>query len=155
MGHIGLSREEMTYMQALIARLDAQAPGPGSERRVMPRIDFSHPLWLNLPTEPGQPWVHILSRNLSTGGLAFLTRQLFYVNQHLVISHELNEKEPLLVLSRVCFCRAVDLRVFEVGLAFVTVEKDPERTRKVPAHWLHQVMRTDWLARQKYVAAGR
>jgi hypothetical protein len=155
MGHIGLSREELDYMQTLIARLDAQEPGAGSERRVRPRIDFSHPLWLNMPTEPGKPWVHILSRNLSTGGLAFLTRQIFYVNQHLVISHELNEKEPLLVLSRVCFCRPVDMRVFEVGLAFVAVEKDPQRVRKVPAHWLHQVMRTDWLARQKLTAVVR
>ena len=100
MSHIGLSREEMQYLSTLIARLDARGPGGGADRRGMPRIDFSHALWLNLPTEPGQPWVHILSRNLSTGGLAFLTRQIFYVNQHLVISHELNEKEPLLVLSQ-------------------------------------------------------
>lgn len=150
MSHIGLSRQEIEYLQTLITRLDAQDPGPGADRRVRPRIDFTHPLWLNLPTEPGQPWVHILSRNLSTGGLAFLTRQIFYVNQHLVISHELNEKEPLMVLARVCFCRPVDMTVFEVGLAFITVEKDPQRERKVPAHWLHQVVKQDWLARQKY-----
>ena len=154
MSHVGLSRQELAYMQNLIARLDAQGPGPGSERRVRPRIDFSHPLWLNLPTEPGKPWVHILSRNLSTGGLAFLTRQIFYVNQHLVVSHELNEKEPLLVLSRVCFCRSLEMNIFEVGLSFVAAEKDPLRERRIPAHWLSQVFRSDWLARQKCLAGA-
>ncbi len=149
MVHIGLSRDEIEHIGELIARLDAQPLGEGADRRVHPRIDFSHPMWLNLPTEPGAPWVHIFSRNLSTGGLSFLSRKLFYVDQQLVISHELKENTPLLVLAKVCFCRSVEMDVQEVGLVFSAIEYDPERSRRVPARWMSMVLQSDWLARRK------
>jgi hypothetical protein len=149
MVHIGLSREEITHISALIAKLDAQPLSDNADRRIHPRIDFSHPMWLNLPTEPGAPWVHIYSRNLSTGGLSFLSRKLFYVNQQLVISHELMENTPLLVLATVCFCRNVEMNVQEVGLVFTAIEYDPDRTRHVPARWMSMVLQSDWLARRK------
>jgi hypothetical protein len=147
--HIGLSRQEVEHLQRLITKLDAEAGTQYDDRRIHPRIDFSHPMWLNLPTEAGQPWVHIYSRNLSTGGLSFLTRNLFYRDQHLVISHELNENVPLLVLCRVCFCRTIDLGVQEVGLAFIKVIADLNRRRNVPPEWATLVLQGDWLARRK------
>jgi hypothetical protein len=146
---IGLTQQEIQHLQELIARLDAQAPATPDDRRQHPRIDFSHPMWLNLPAEPGAPWVHVYSRNLSTGGLGFLTRHLFYAGQHLVIAHELAEFAPMLVLCRVCFCRAIDMGVMEVGLAFVSALADPEGRRQIPAEWLARVYRADSLARQK------
>jgi hypothetical protein len=147
--HIGLSRDEITRVQQIIARLDAQPLGPGADRREHPRIDFNHPLWLHLPTEPGKPWVHIFSRNLSTSGLSFLSRKLLYAGQHLIISHELNEKEPQLVLSQVCFCRSIELGIQEVGLTFRASQPDPEKKRNIPPQWLPLVLQSDWLARQK------
>jgi hypothetical protein len=150
--HIGLSREEIARVEKIIAHLDTQPPGPGSERRLSPRIDFNHPMWLNLPADAGQPWVHVFSRNLSTSGLSFLSRKLFYVGQHLVISHELKERQNLLVLCRVCYCRAIEMGVQEVGLAFVSVEQDPFKQRCVPANWLGLVLQNDWLARKKLPA---
>ena len=152
MHHIGLSREEIERVQKIIAHLDAQPLTEGADRRINPRIDFSHPMWLNLPTEPGKPWVHVFSRNLSTTGLSFLTRKLFYVGQHLVISHELKEDKPLLVLCRVCFCRPIELGIQEVGLAFSAVEPDPLKERRIPGQWLTTVLQNDWLARQKMPA---
>jgi hypothetical protein len=147
--HIGLSREEVDRVQHIIAKLDAVPAGAEADRRIHPRIDFSHPMWLNLPTEPGAPWVHIYSRNLSTGGLAFLTRKIFYVDQHLIISHELKENTPLLVLAKVCFCRNIDATFYEVGLAFTAIEYDPDRQRRIPSRWLATVVQSDWLARKK------
>ena len=149
MYHIGLTRSEIEHLQALIAKLDAQSAGQYEDQRVHPRIDFSHPMWLNLPSEPGQPWVHVYSRNLSTGGLAFLTRNLFYADQHMVISHELNELTPLLVLCKVCFSRTIDMGIQEVGLEFVSVRSDPHRERHIPGDWLKQIMQSDHLARRK------
>ena len=149
MYHIGLSRKEVEYLETLIAKLDADAGTTYDDRRVHPRIDFSHPMWLNLPAEPGQPWVHIYSRNLSTGGLSFLSRNIFYKDQHLVISHELNESTPLLVLCRVCFCRTIDMGIQEVGLAFVKVSADPGRARNVPPEWISLVVQNDHLGRRK------
>jgi hypothetical protein len=152
--HIGLTRQEIEHLQTLIARLDAQQGRNYDDKRVHPRIDFCQPMWLNLPTESGKPWIHIYSRNLSTGGLSFLTRNLFYTDQHLVISHELNEMVPLLVLCRVCFCRPIDLGVQEVGLAFEKVLPDPNRLRAVPPEWLSLVVQNDWLARHKTGTTG-
>jgi len=150
--HIGLTRQEIEHLQKLIARLDAQTPDPNADRRINPRIDFSHPMWLNLPGETGQPWIHVYSRNLSTGGLSFLTRNLFYSGQHLVVSHELNEGAALLVLCRVCFCRPIDLGIQEVGLAFVTALADPGQKREVPDSWHSLVLQSDWLSRRRFPA---
>jgi hypothetical protein len=152
MYHIGLTRQEIEHLQQIVAKLDAQGPSEAADRRVFPRIDFSRPMWLNLPTEPGRPWVHVYSRNLSTGGLAFLSRNLFYADQHLIISHELNEMCPMLVLCRVCFCRPIDLGIMEVGLAFVAVKVDPECRREIPPEWLSRVLQKDALTRRKFPA---
>ncbi len=148
MNHIGLTRKEIEHLQTLIARLDAETPADAVDRRTFPRVDFCHALWLNLPTQAGQPWVHVYSRNLSTGGLSFLTRGLFYHQQHVVISHELNERTSVMALCRVCFCRAVELPIQEVGLAFVTALPDPGRDRAIPPEWHEIVRRNDWLARK-------
>jgi hypothetical protein len=153
--HIGLTRQEIEHLEQVILRLDAQGPSEGSDRRLHPRIDFAHPMWVNLPAEPGQPWVHVYSRNLSTGGVSFLTRNLFYTGQHLIISHELNEMVSMLVLSRVCFCRNIDLGVQEVGMAFVAARADPHRAREVPPEWMARVLESDALCRRNFpLAAG-
>ena len=153
MQYIGLTRQEIEHLQEVIAKLDAQSPATGADRRVHPRIDFAHPMWLNLPGEPGRPWVHVYSRNLSTGGLGFLTRNLFYADQHVVIAHELNELTPMLVLCKVCFCRPIDLGIMEVGLAFISVHADPYAKREIPAEWLMRVLENDQLSRRKFPAA--
>jgi hypothetical protein len=147
--HIGLTRQEIEHLQNLIARLDAQDSGPEKDRRVNPRIDFTQPMWLNLPCEPGQPWIHVYSRNLSTGGLSFLTRGIFYADQQVVIAHALNELTPMLVLCRVCYCRTIDLGVQEVGLAFVTARADTNHQREIPAEWRTRILESDPLARRK------
>ena len=154
MYHIGLTRAEIEHLQEVIARLDAKSRSDHDDRRVHPRIDFSHPMWLNLPAEAGQPWVHVYSRNLSTGGLSFLSRNIFYAEQHVVISHELNELASMLVLCRVCFCRPTDLGIMEVGLAFVEAKADPECRREIPAEWLSRLLQKDALCRRKFPAAA-
>jgi|GEM_PF-2449990 len=150
--HIQLTPDELAHLQKLIARLDAKPLTEAANRRGSERVEFNHPMWLNLPTEPGQPWVHIFSRNLSSGGLSFLTRKLFYQGQHLVISHQLHEPVPQLVLCVVKFCRAVDFGVMEVGLQFKTSVLDPENQRRVPAEWRRLVLQQDWFARSKQPA---
>ncbi len=159
MVHIGLSREEINRISSLIAKLDAQPLSDNADRRVHPRIDFAHAMWLNLPTEPGAPWVHIFSRNplhrrhspSSPANFSTSTSSPF----HAVLSHELQENTPLLVLAKVCFCRNVEMDVQEVGLAFTAVEYDPERTRHVPARWMSMVLQSDWLARRKAAITPR
>ena len=154
MNHIGLTRKEIEHLQQIITRLDARPPGPGSERRVHPRIDFAQPMEVNLPAEQGSPWIHVYSRNLSTGGLSFLTRYLFYADQHLVISHELNERSCMLVLCRVLYCRPIDLGVQEVGLTFVAAQADPGRRREIPDVWRMRVLENDWMTRRKAPVAA-
>jgi hypothetical protein len=96
----------------------------------------------------------VYSRNLSTHGLSFLTRNLFYADQHLVISHELNELTPMLVLCKVAFCRSIDLGVYEVGLSFEAAQADPNRKREIPADWHNRIVQNDALARRKFPASS-
>lgn len=154
---MGLTFQEMQHLQEVIARLDAVAAetgGPGgADRRVHPRIDFAKPMWLLVPADPDQKWNYVYSRNLSTGGLSFLSRGLFYAGQYVVISHELGENASMLVLCRVCFCRPIDLGVREVGLAFVTARADPGARRDIPAEWRARALETDWMMQSKVPAA--
>ena len=143
MEYTALTLQELDHLQRVIARLDARPPGDAGDRRLHPRIDFSHPMWLNLPGAAGRPWVHVHARNLSTSGLGFLTRHLFYAGQHLVIAHTLKESTPMLVLCRVCYCRSIEPGTFEVGLAFVLARPNPDDARNVPAEWLALVVRHD------------
>lgn len=148
---IGLTLQEIQHLQAVIARLDAAVgdSDQGMERRVHPRIDFARPMWLLVPTDPDQKWIYVYSRNLSTGGLSFLSRNLFYAGQFVVISHELGESASMLVLCRVCFCRPIDLGVQEVGLAFVTAKADPGAKRGIPSEWRARALESDWMTQGK------
>ena len=150
MKHIGVSPSDIEQVRRIVARLDAQADGPDADRRVHPRINFAHPMWLNLPASLGKPWVHVFSRNLSTGGLAFLTRHIFYSGQYLIIAHQLNENCPQLVLCKVGFVRTVSMGIMEIGLIFQTALADPDNRRIVPSEWTTLVLRNDWLARHEH-----
>ena len=152
MQSIGLTLQEIQHLQTVIARLDAAAAANGdhsAERRIHPRIDFAKPMWMLVPTDPDQKWTYVYSRNLSTGGLSFLSRNLFYAGQYVVISHELGESAAMLVLCRICFCRPIDLGVQEVGLAFVTAKADPGTRRDVPSEWRARALEADWMTQSK------
>jgi len=147
--HIGLSQQETVDIMDLIAHLDA-APAPAeANRRSRPRMDFCHPMWMNLPTEPGQPWIHVFSRNLSTTGLAFLVRRPFAIDEYLVIAHHLNEGLAQLALCNVKYCRPVTAAVFEVGLEFQAMAPDPDNMRRIPARWTALVHRNTWISRTR------
>ncbi len=150
MQSIGLTLHEIQHLQGIIGRLDAATAAAGNhdaDRRIHPRIDFAHPMWLMIPSDPDKKWLYVYSRNLSTGGLSFLSRNLFHAGQYVVVSHELAEAATMLVLCRVCYCRPIDLGVQEVGLAFVTARADPGARRDVPADWYARAFDGDALAR--------
>jgi hypothetical protein len=147
--HIGLSREETVQVEQVIAQLDAAPHNSAADRRVRPRIDFCHPMWINLPTEPGQPWIHVFSRNLSTGGLAFLARREFAMEEYMVISHHLNEGVPQLALCCVKFSRAVTDGIFEVGLEFQAIAPDVDNLRHIPSRWTALILRNTWISRTR------
>ena len=149
--HIGLTRQEIDRVAGIIEKLDQMPPSPevrgGRDRRIRPRIDFSHAMWLALPLEPGRPWVRIYSRNLSTGGMAFIARAPYALGSYVVISHHLNEECDQLALSCVRLCRLVDEGLYEIGVEFQTLSPDPRGQRRIPPGWLSQVLRYLWVAR--------
>ncbi len=147
--HIGLSREETQQVESVIAQLDAAPASSAADRRVRPRIDFCHPMWINLPTESGQPWIHVFSRNLSTGGLAFLARREFALEEYLVISHHLNVGFPQLALCCVKFSRAVAEGIFEIGLEFQAIAPDTDNLRQIPPRWTSLILRNTWISRTR------
>ena len=147
--HIGLSREETLEVEELIHQLDGASPNGAADRRVRPRVDFCQPMWINLPTEAGQPWIHVFSRNLSTGGLAFLARRQFATDDYLVIAHHLNESLPQLALCCVKYSRVVTESIFEVGLEFQAMAPDPDNARIIPPRWMSLVMRNMWISRTR------
>ena len=145
--HIGLSRQETLEVEE--HQLDAARPSGDADRRVRPRVDFCHPMWINLPAESGQPWIHVFSRNLSTGGLAFLARRQFAMDDYLVIAHHLNEGLPQLALCCVKFSRPVTEAIFEIGLEFQAIAPDPDSTRRIPPRWMSLVLRNMWISRTR------
>jgi len=137
----------MERVETLIAELDAAAPAAGADQRERPRIDFCQAMWLNQPLQSGQPWVHVMSRNLSTGGLAFISRRPIPAGSFLIVAHHLNEGSDQLTLCCVRFCRQVDANLFEIGMAFQEARPDPGRLRDIPPAWNSRVLRSQWAAR--------
>ena len=155
MEHIGLTREETHRVSEIIAGLDAAPLSAGSERRIRPRVDYVHAMWLCLPEAAGRPWAHVHSRNLSTGGLAFLTRKDFKTGQHVVVSHYVGEQMPHLVLACVRFSRLVYVGICEVGIEFLAAKPDPQQRREIPADWIQTAMRSAWEIQHAMPAGAR
>jgi hypothetical protein len=152
MHHIGVTRADTQKIAALISELDA-APAPAAaDRRERPRIDYAHPMWLCLPENAAQTWAHVHSRNLSTGGLAFLTRNQFFTGNHVVISHLVGERTPQLVLGAVRFARAINAGIFEVGVEFLASVSDPQRRRQIPSDWIEFALKASWVAKHPLLA---
>lgn len=150
--HIGLSRDETQQVVDLIQQLDAAADPAAANQRLSPRADFCHPMWLNIPMEPGTPWVHVFSRNLSSGGLSFLSRRDFPQDQCLILSHALDADDPQLALCAVRFNRQITNSIFEIGLEFLARMPDPDVKRVIPQRWLSIIDRNAWAVQH---GAGR
>jgi hypothetical protein len=153
MQHIGITRQEIQKIAALIAELDSAPLSAGAERRERPRIDYAHPMWLCVPEDTARTWSHVHSRNLSTGGLAFLTRNNFLVGQHVVISHLVGERTPQLVLAGIRFARAVNASISEVGVEFLASIADPRQLRQIPAEWVEFALKASWQAKHPLLAS--
>jgi hypothetical protein len=151
--HIGLSREETQRVVDLIAELDAAQGQNNANLRAAPRLDFCHPMWLNIPGEPGQPWVHVFSRNLSSGGLSFLARRSFVPESCLILAHTLDTDGPQLALGAVRFCRQITRTIFEIGVEFLARVEDTDMRRQIPDRWYGIIDRQNVTARLSHPTA--
>lgn len=153
MPHIGITRQEVQKIAAIIAELDAAPLSAAADRRERPRIDYAHPMWLCLPEDPNRTWTHVHSRNLSTGGLAFLTRNTLLTGQSVVMSHLVGERTPQLVLATIRFIRAVNPSISEVGIEFLASVPDPRQARNIPADWIQHALRASWELKHPLLAS--
>jgi len=131
------------------SQFNVPPPSTAANRHQPPGIAYPHFFWLNFSTERERQWMRIPCRKLSTIGLAFLSKRLFYAGQHAIIAHDFVESCPRLVLTRVCFCHTVGNGIQEVGIRFIVNQNDPERLRQIPSAWLALVLHNDWRARQR------
>jgi hypothetical protein len=152
MNNITLSRQETARIAQLLEELDAALASDSeaaawAERRLRPRIDFAHPMSIRLSLEEGQPWIEVFSRNLSTGGLAFLAKQPFAKDSFLILAHHLNEGADQLALCRITFCRPIESAYYEIGVTFEAIVPDENSRRIIPSEWHSKVLRTTWVTR--------
>jgi len=61
------------------------------------------------------------TRNLSSGGMAFLHKQMLPVEQRLKIEIPILEEQPLAVMARVARCQHVKGMIHEIGVEFLGV----------------------------------
>lgn len=124
-------------LQHVINQLDAESKTPTNNRRSRARKTINIPLSVYLIGLPGTPMVKVHGRNISVGGVSFLSKRSFPVNSYIAASFNLADKTTIkFLLTKVLFCRYVRQGHFQVGATFV--EGYDGTIDNLPRAWVDQ-----------------
>lgn len=101
----------------LLEQLDGPPVRP-DERRIHPRAAYT--ARVTIETGPGQPSVLGFGRDLSRGGIAFLTTTPLPLEKVMLILPQPNRK-PLRLLARIVRCHQLLSGIYDVGARFLDV----------------------------------
>jgi hypothetical protein len=119
----------------LVAFLEAHDQTPREGARQRERINYRRRVEIILIGQSGQPRVTGHTRNLSTGGLGFLTRRTFAVGERFVALLALGGGAGKFALCRTTFCRYLSEGMHEVGAAFEATAPRINNHR-IPSNWI-------------------
>lgn len=121
-------------LQSVIEQLNAEKKNPPDNRRNRPRKEISMPLWVYLLGLPHMPRVKVHSRNISVGGISFLSKRSFPERMLVATQLETNGLTAnKIILTKIRFCRYVRQGHFQVGAEFM--EALDGNMEDVPASW--------------------
>lgn len=133
---VSLSSRQLEQVQQILRVLDNIPLPPAANRRLRPRVNIHLNLEATIFTSMTLPRVQIVTRNLSTSGLGFVSRREFRVGE-LIAIHLNVEKNPIrLILGAAAFCRYLRGGLYDVGVEFLEASK-PGRTR-IPSAWMQR-----------------
>jgi hypothetical protein len=96
----------------------------------------------------GHPKVRIFTRNISTGGLGFLTYREFHKGEYVVLPLGLPGGRTKLCFVLAQFVRYISGGLYEVGVEFLAAnDVEPKAPYSVPHEWI-MTARSSSLAKQ-------
>ena len=129
------SPKTQSKVLAILSSLDHASLANGTNRRNNSRLPIRHELQIRLLKVPGTATFTIHTRNLSTGGLGFLSRRPFEVGERFVLPVKMPGTPSKVVLCRVTFSRYVSAGLYAVGSEFEQSLPDPTEKMDVPGEW--------------------
>jgi hypothetical protein len=128
--------EQLSKIETVMLQLDASQEGQDfSNRRHAKRVNARMPMKVTLLAGMNRTQVDIFSRNISSGGIGFISRRHFKADERIAIHLIVKGQPNRLILARVTFGRYVASGLFEMGAEFLECLKD-NQARIIPRHWL-------------------
>jgi anti-sigma regulatory factor (Ser/Thr protein kinase) len=106
-------------IDTLLTQLNAPGVHP-DERRIHPRAAYTSRI--TIETEAGQPAVLGFGRDLSRGGISFLTSTPLPLDKVTLTLPQQPEQKPLRVVARIVRCNQLMSGVFDVGARFLSMQ---------------------------------
>jgi hypothetical protein len=126
--------DQLAQIAEIIQHLDRSPARPGANRRRQPRANVRATMSAILLSEERQSTVRIFTRNLSTSGIAFVSRRPFKPGEKFALSFAIPDAMSKLVLTNVTFVRYARGGMYEMGAEFVECV---ERTdASLPPRWI-------------------
>lgn len=122
-------------LQNVIEQLNAEKKNPQDNRRRRIRKDINMSLWIYLLGLPHLPRVKVHSRNISVGGISFLSKRSF--PERMYVATQLDGGSPdtcKILLTKIRFCRYIRQGHFQVGAEFV--EAANGGMSDIPGSWV-------------------
>lgn len=122
-------------LQIVIDQLNAEMKNPSDNRRRRPRKEINIALWVYLLGLRHMPRVKVHSRDISVGGISFLSKRSF--PERMLVATQLDTSGLMprkMLLTKIRFCRYVRGGHFQVGAEFI--EAIDGQASDIPTHWI-------------------
>lgn len=130
------SYDDLTHIEAILHNLDLNKPTKSASRRKRERHQYRHKIDIFVLTPAGPVPGKVQSRNISTGGIGFVTRRPLVKGQRIIMCMTPQSSPAKLVLCRITFARHVSGGMYDVGAEFERAVADPAQEHTIPQEWL-------------------
>lgn len=131
-----LTQAERKQILSILSELKDDGASFGRRHR---RRQISQFMWMKRLPRPDYSKAaafRIRSEDVSLKGIGFVTRRHLAQDELVVVPLQFREGGGMLVLCRICFCRAIADNGYRAGAEFVETLSDPNCKERIPAKWL-------------------
>jgi hypothetical protein len=128
-----LTPDEEIKILRVISALENTAEFRQHAARKHERLSFRRRVTLTLITQRGGPELSVVTRDISVGGVGFLSRRLFQADEMFVMHLPTAEDKCRLALCKVCYCKYVSSGLHNIGASFCEVA---DSAAGIPAQWV-------------------
>jgi hypothetical protein len=127
-----LTADEELRIAKVISALEGSGERTEHVARKHERTAFRQRVTLTLLSQRDRPQMSVVTRDISVGGVGFLSRRLFQSDEHFVLHLPTADGKSKLMLCQTRYCQYVTGALYNVGATFCEVA---EAGSGIPRHW--------------------